>query len=155
MLRDRHNLDDFLYETNTQYSNREAMKVTHTNTHKKTYSYLTIWISCSLTESLIRIFLGLRTVLRLVDFTSLTDSGVQFALLFKMCKKTNKILFAAGLGMQLLVYYCSTTFPDVNVINPKGDRLDIINTISKDQTRKFRRTDVFLDSCTGDYYGFN
>ena len=57
--------------------------------------------------------------------------------------------------MQLLVYYCSTTFPDVNVINPKGDRLDIINTISKDQTRKFRRTDVFLDSCTGDYYGFN
>ena len=28
-------------------------------------------------------------------------------LLFDMCKATNKILFASGLGMQLLVHFCA------------------------------------------------
>jgi hypothetical protein len=48
-----------------------------------------------------------------------------------MCKKTNKCLFAAGLGMQFLVYYCATNFPDINVINgnEKGSTLDSIKDI--------------------------
>ena len=41
-----------------------------------------------------------------------------------MCKRTNKILFASGVGLQMLVYYCATAFVDINVINPKGSRLD-------------------------------
>ena len=34
-------------------------------------------------------------------------------MLFKMCKKTNKTLFAAGLGMGLLIYFCATTFEEI------------------------------------------
>lgn len=44
-----------------------------------------------------------------------------------MCKRTNKILFAGGLGLALLIYYCATTFPDINMINPKGGRLELMN----------------------------
>jgi len=47
----------------------------------------------------------------------------KFAFLFSMCKKTNKTLFAAGFGMQLLVYFCATSFRHLRVINPKGDLL--------------------------------
>jgi hypothetical protein len=34
-----------------------------------------------------------------------------------MCKMTNKCLFASGIGMQMLVYYCATNFADITVIN--------------------------------------
>lgn len=46
-----------------------------------------------------------------------------------MCKKTNKILFAAGLGLALLIYYCATTFPDITMINPKGGPLEKMHEI--------------------------
>ena len=51
-------------------------------------------------------------------------------MLFKMCKKTNKILFAAGIGLTLLIYYCATCFQDINVLNPKGSRLEEIQNIN-------------------------
>jgi hypothetical protein len=41
-----------------------------------------------------------------------------------MCKLTNKAVFAAGVGMQFIVYFCATAFPDINVINPKGNRME-------------------------------
>jgi len=34
-----------------------------------------------------------------------------------MCKRTNKCLFASGLGMQFLVYFCATNFAELEVIN--------------------------------------
>ena len=37
-----------------------------------------------------------------------------------MCKKTNKTLFVAGLGMSLLIYFCSTCFEEIEVINGGG-----------------------------------
>ena len=72
-----------------------------------------------------------------------------------MCKRTNKILFCGGLGLALLIYYCATTFPDINILNPKGGRLELMNQMTPEEVKKLKRTDAYLDSCTGDYYGFN
>jgi hypothetical protein len=41
----------------------------------------------------------------------------KFAQLFRMCKLTNKCLFAAGFGLSMQVYYCATNFENINVIN--------------------------------------
>lgn len=48
-----------------------------------------------------------------------SDKCLQLRILFKMCKMTNKCLFAAGIGMQFLVYYCATNLAELNVINGK------------------------------------
>ncbi len=55
-------------------------------------------------------------------------------MLFKMCKKTNKVMLAAGFGMQFLVYFCATNFADIEVINgaEKGGHLA---QIKKTRTR--------------------
>ena len=34
-----------------------------------------------------------------------------------MCKMTHKCLFASGIGLQLLVYYCATNLAELNIIN--------------------------------------
>jgi hypothetical protein len=49
-----------------------------------------------------------------------------------MCKMTNKCLFASGIGMQLLVYYCATNLAELNVINgtERGGPLSLIKEVS-------------------------
>ena len=42
-------------------------------------------------------------------------------------------MFAAGLGMALLVYYCATAYPDIQMINPKGSRLDLMHQIPEEE----------------------
>lgn len=56
-----------------------------------------------------------------------------------MCKLTNKTLFAAGIGLQLLVYYCATSFPIMNVVNPKGNKLEDIYAIGPEVLENLRR----------------
>ena len=48
-----------------------------------------------------------------------------------MCKMTNKCLFAAGIGMQFLVYYCATNLAELNVINggERGGPLSFIKDV--------------------------
>lgn len=72
-----------------------------------------------------------------------------------MCKMTNKSMFVSGLGLSMLVYYCATSFPILNVLNPKGGRLDQISIMPKEALNEMGRNDVFLESVTGDYYGYN
>ena len=43
-------------------------------------------------------------------------------LLFKQCKKTNKCLFAAGCGMQFLVYFCASNFAHLDIIEGRENR---------------------------------
>lgn len=45
---------------------------------------------------------------------------------------TNKCLFASGIGMQFLVYYCATNLAELNVINrkEKGDAISAIKEIT-------------------------
>lgn len=48
-----------------------------------------------------------------------------------MCKMTNKCIFASGIGMQLLVYYCATNLAELNVINgtERGGPLTLIKEV--------------------------
>ncbi len=57
---------------------------------------------------------------------------VKLRILFKMCKMTNKCLFASGIGMQFLVYYCATSLAELNVINgkEKGGAISAIKEIT-------------------------
>lgn len=43
----------------------------------------------------------------------------KFRLLFNMTKSTDKPLFAAGVGMQLLAHYCAVGMEQIKVINGK------------------------------------
>ena len=78
-------------------------------------------------------------------------------LLFKMCKKANKVVFAAGLGLGMMVHYCSVGYKTVNVINgkEKGSVLDDINLIPKDICLNLEKNEVFLDSTSGDFFYFH
>lgn len=73
-----------------------------------------------------------------------------------MWKTNNKCVFAAGIGINLLVYYLATNWNYINVINGngKGGVLDEINTYELNDWMYFTSTDVFLDNSTGDYYTF-
>lgn len=57
--------------------------------------------------------------------------------------------------MHLLIYFCATSIPDMNVLNPKGSKLSDLNEIPESEVMKLKRTDVFLEKCSGDYYSFN
>jgi hypothetical protein len=80
----------------------------------------------------------------------------KFALLFKMCKATNKCFFAAGIGLQMLVYYCATHFADLKIINGggRGSNLKDIHTLDPAWVQNLSKNKVFLDNATGDYYTF-
>ncbi len=76
--------------------------------------------------------------------------------LFKLCKKTNKYMFAAGLGMAMLTYYCATNCVDIHVINgnERGGSIDEINNVPEPMLARLTKGDVFLDYATGDYYSY-
>jgi hypothetical protein len=68
-----------------------------------------------------------------------------------MCKVTNKCLFAAGLGMQMLVHFCATGFgQELTVVNG-GERGGPITSI-QEVPQKMGSNHVFLDNLTGDFY---
>jgi len=75
-----------------------------------------------------------------------------------MCKMTNKCLFASGVGLQLLVYYCATNLAELNVINgnERGGPIKSIKEIPLKTALPAplgtRFMNVFLDNLTGDYY---
>jgi hypothetical protein len=75
-----------------------------------------------------------------------------------MCKMTNKCLFASGIGLQLLVYYCATNLAELNIING-NERGGAIKSIKEVPIKNAlhappgtRYINVFLDNLTGDYY---
>jgi hypothetical protein len=87
IIKDEDSISSYLYEGHSKYSSIEAMKM----------------FNC-------------------LDFVFLDgDSNClpwlpraeKFALLFKMCKATNKCFFSASIGMTLLVYYCATAMSDL------------------------------------------
>ena len=79
---------------------------------------------------------------------------LKFSILFKMCKKTNKICFCAGFAFYMLVYYCSTGYESLNIINGncQGSPLMYIYTFP---TFNLKITDVFLDNDYGDFYAYS
>lgn len=81
---------------------------------------------------------------------------IKVGLLFQLCKRTNKALFAVGGGLNMLIYFCATGYKNITVLNgnEKGADLDTIYSLTKENGSDFVSNDVFLDHTTGDFYLF-
>lgn len=81
----------------------------------------------------------------------------KFLILLRMCKRTEKVLFAAGCGMLIQVYLCANKYHVNRVINGKGKgtALKKIYEISSEELGELEPGDVFLDSGTGDMYCYD
>ncbi|CDW75232.1 UNKNOWN [Stylonychia lemnae] len=121
VIRDRNNLDDYLYQPNTLFDYIDIVFVDGDGS--------------------------------LLPWQKKCD---KLSRLFKMCKITNKCLFAAGFGMQMLIYFCATNFAQLKVLNnnEKGGALSGIQDMNSKILPTLEKNQVFLDNLTGDYYQY-
>ena len=71
----------------------------------------------------------------------------------KLCKITNKALYAGGVGFEILLYYLSTgTLNEYNFINSKGQvkSLEEMSNAPKSFLNEIKPNEIFLDYVTGD-----
>lgn len=71
----------------------------------------------------------------------------------KLCKLTNKVLYAGGVALEILVYYLATgSLNEYNFINSKGEirALEEINKIPSKFFKEIKKDYNFLDFVTGD-----
>lgn len=126
-------IDDFLYDVEAGFSSRDhGMQFDHTD----------------------MIFLaGPSTIL------PWSPAARKVLILLKMCFTVQKKVFASGLGFQSLVFLAASNYanPHMNIINGlHGSSLkELEGNVHKWDVSKMRSTDYFLDSRTGDFYGFN
>ncbi len=57
----------------------------------------------------------------------------------------------------MLIYFCATSFADINVINgnQKGGPLQSISQVEAKTLEQLKKQDVYLDNLTGDYYHYD
>ena len=71
----------------------------------------------------------------------------------KLCKITNKILYAGGVALEILIYYLATgSLNEYNFVNSKGQikALEEMSTLPKKYVKEIKANDNFLDFVTGD-----
>ena len=71
----------------------------------------------------------------------------------KLCKITNKAMYAGGVGFEILLYYLSTgALNEYNFINSKGQvkSLEEISNAPKSFLKELKTNEIFLDFVTGD-----
>ena len=71
----------------------------------------------------------------------------------KLCKITNKTLYAGGVGFEILMYYLSTgALNEYNFVNAKGQikSLEEMSKAPKKFLKELKSNDIFLDFVTGD-----
>lgn len=79
----------------------------------------------------------------------------KFAILFKMCKLTNKWSFWGGFGLNMLVYYWSTGFAKLNILDDnKMNNSSLSSLNSTKMPSKDIQTKLILEKSTGDYFAF-
>ena len=81
------------------------------------------------------------------------EKGYRLYEFIRLCKTTNKILFAAGVAMQYLIYYLATGSNTLfNFINSKGEiqAVEELEQIPINFLKKLKKNDYFLDFVTGD-----
>ena len=86
------------------------------------------------------------------------DKGYRLYEFIRLCKNTNKILFAAGVGMQFLIYYLATGSNTLfNFINSKGEiqAVEELEKIPISYLKTLKKNDYFLDYVTGDILEFH
>lgn len=81
----------------------------------------------------------------------------KFVILLKMCKITNKCIFASGIGAQIIVYFLATNYlTEINVIN-SGEEIKVleeIHKIPKHFLENLKKNEFFLDGVSGDLYEY-
>ena len=87
------------------------------------------------------------------NFLPWQDKGLKLCSFIRLCKLTDKILFASGVGMLSLIYYLATgTHSDYNFINSEGE-IEVIEELQKipeSYLKEIKKNDNFLDYVTGD-----
>ena len=81
------------------------------------------------------------------------DKGYRLYEFIRLCKNSNKILFAAGVGLQFLIYYLATGSNTLyNFINSKGEiqAIEELEKIPINFLKRLKKNDFFLDFVTGD-----
>jgi len=133
---DRRALDLYLSELNTGYLSSESEKV------------------------------GARQLFDVLDFVFVDgddsllpwlEKTRKFLILIRMCKKTKKILFASGFALQILVFLCATNLHINRVVNGEGKGSSVADFARTDKAvlSSLAFGDIFLDSTTGDLYGYD
>ena len=85
------------------------------------------------------------------------EKGRKFLILVRMCKKTRKLLFACGFAMQMMVFLCATNLHISRIVNGggKGSAVEEFKRTEKSVLQSLGFGDTFLDSSTGDIYGYD
>lgn len=81
------------------------------------------------------------------------NKGYRLCEFIRLCKATNKILFAAGVALEILIYYLATGSNNIyNFINSKGliQAVEEIDKIPLQFLMNLKKNDFFLDYVTGD-----
>ena len=71
----------------------------------------------------------------------------------ELCKLSNKVLYAGGVALEILIYYLSIgSINEYNIINSKGEikAIEEINMISPQYLNGIKKNEIFLDFVTGD-----
>ena len=94
VILDRKNIDSYIYLKNSKYENREAAR---------------------LFDSADFFFMDGDA-----NLLPWTKAAYKLGLLFKQCKRCDKVLFAAGFAFYMLIYYCATNYAYINIVNGHG-----------------------------------
>ena len=81
------------------------------------------------------------------------DKGYRLSEFVRLCKATNKVLYAGGVALEILIYYLATASNNVyNFINSHGEiqAVEEIKRIPPKFLRDLKKNDNFLDYVTGD-----
>jgi len=81
----------------------------------------------------------------------------KFLIMLRMCKKTGKVLFACSFAMQMFVFLCATNIYINQIVNGAGRGSNVagFRKVSKGTLARLDYGDLFLDSATGDIYGYD
>jgi hypothetical protein len=73
--------------------------------------------------------------------------------LIRLCKLTNKVLYAGGVALEILIFYLATgSVNEYHIINSNGEikSLEEINIIPLEFLKGLRKNEMFLDFVNGD-----
>jgi hypothetical protein len=138
---DCNTIDAYLYEIGTQYLHRDAEKAK----------------SRQLFDNLDFVFMDGEANLLPWEKRAHKVRARQFLILLRMCRRTNKCLFAASSGLQMFVFLCASRFNIRRVINGKGrgSQLSEMRRLSPAQLEHLSQDEVFFDNATGDIYAYD
>lgn len=130
--KDPSNIDDFIYDP--EFNPNEGTKTNISN--KKNFDKIDI-VFIDGTER----------------YLPWEDAGYKLSLFVRLCKVTNKILYAGGVALEVLIYYLATgSHNEMNFINSKGEiqSIEEIQRIPSSFLNELKKNDKFLDFVTGD-----